>query len=150
MTKRSMRLVAEDHNKKPEDSFFLGITQGWEEEEDPGRKAKKVKSVAGEENGSWRQAGRTDVRTAISKRKKCALSLRPCSKFTKGNRQKNVQHSEIVGLDNPKLGCLTPKGQMSANSLRTKFVVPFKYVRIRLTNNYNTPFVSVLLSSPCS
>lgn len=40
---------------------------------------------------------------------------------TEGNRQKkkNVQHSETVGLDNPKLGCLAPKGQMSANSLQT-------------------------------
>lgn len=40
---------------------------------------------------------------------------------TGGNRQKkkNVQHSETVRLDNPKLGCLIPKGQMSAKSPQT-------------------------------
>lgn len=50
---------------------------------------------------------------------------------TKGNRQKkkNAQHGETVGLDNPKLGCLTSKGQMSAYSLQTVTHLWFLLIR---------------------
>lgn len=115
----------------PDDSFSLGITHpGWGGGrgrvgvlEGRGKRSrergKKVKSVGMEKvvvTVGDELAGQTPGQP--SPRERNVPQLKVMFYCTVGNRQKNGQHSETVGLDNPQLGCLTPKGQMSANSPR--------------------------------
>ena len=108
-----------DHSPRGPGRGGAGVGCWKEEEKRPGREARKWISGDGESGGSQLEMNWRDRRrTAISKRKKCASVEGHVLNCTVGNRQKNGQHSETVALDNPQLGCLTPKGQMSANSPR--------------------------------